>query len=432
MSKAVKTITDKHVKLALSLIKELLKGYQPRDFAIRFWDGTTWEADPLQSVRFTLILRHPGALRRMLLPPSDLSLGEAYIFGDFDIEGDIEAVFDVGYSLIFQKLSILQYASLAVKLFRLPSGRRQIAVDTNRTGATLAGSEHSKERDRQAISYHYDVSNDFYALWLDRQMVYSCGYFKSLDDDLDTAQTQKLDYICRKLRLKPDERLLDIGCGWGGLIIHAAKYYGVEAIGFTLSEAQAELANKRIHAEGLQDRCRVEVCDYRDFKSEKQFDKLVSVGMLEHVGSNLLKDYFQHAWDLLRPGGVFLNHAIADDINSTGKTSPFVNRYVFPDGEIIRIHTTLKAAEQSGFELRDIESLRDHYILTLSRWVQHLNQNEKAGIEMVGSVAYRIWQLYMAGARYGFVMRFQTIFQVLLSKPDGNVSNLPLTREDWY
>lgn len=424
--------TSDGVDLALSVIETLFKDYQPRDFAVRLWDGTIWNSDPGIPLRFTLVLRHAGALRKMLLPPSDLTLGEAFIYGDFDIEGDIESVFDVGYKIINQKRGVFQYLALAAKLLRLPSGQPPITTATDRGAANLMGVEHSKERDRQAITYHYDVSNDFYALWLDQRMVYSCAYFKTPDDDIDTAQEQKLDYICRKLRLKAGESLLDIGCGWGGLIIHAAKNYGVEAVGITLSQSQAELANERIQWEGLQKQCRVEVCDYRDLDTARQFDKLVSVGMFEHVGSKLLKQYFDRAWQMLRPGGVFLNHGIADDVNSTGKTSPFINRYVFPDGEVIRINTTLRLAEQAGFEVRDVENLREHYTLTLSQWVQRLNQNEAAGLDMVGTVAYRVWQLYMAGARYGFVNRLQTLFQVLLSKPDNNDARLPLTRTDWY
>lgn len=258
------------------------------------------------------------------------------------------------------------------------------------------------------------------------------AYFETEHDDIDTAQEQKLDYICRKLRLKAGERLLDIGCGWGGLIIHAVKHYGVEAVGITLSKSQAELANERIHAAGLQDKCRVAIRDYRDLEAAEQFDKLVSVGMFEHVGAERLKQYFGQAWKLLRPGGVFLNHGIADDINSPGTTSPFINRYVFPDGKVVRINTTLKMAEAAGFDVRDVENLREHYSLTLNRWVQRLNQNQARGIEMVGPVTFRVWQLYMAGARYGFENRLQSLFQVLLSKPDVNDAKLPLTRAEWY
>ena len=213
----------------------------------------------------------------------------------------------------------------------------------------LRGRRHSIERDRQAVRYHYDVSNDFYALWLDRRMVYSCVTFHSPDDDLDTAQEQKLDYICRKLRLQPGQRLLDIGCGWGGLVIYAAKHYGVDATGITLSQPQAELSNARIAGAGLSERCQVLVRDYREMDEPGGYDALVSVGMFEHVGAALLPAYFELAQRLLKPGGVLLNHGIASTMAERPQRGPsFSNTYVFPDGELVPISTTLRAAEGAG------------------------------------------------------------------------------------
>ena len=311
-----------------------------------------------------MVLKHPGALRQMFLPGTELGLAEAYLYDDFDIEGQIEAVFDLAETLSQKGPGLIQKLGLAHDLLRLPGGPQR---EYGRRGrAKLGGERHSVERDRQAIAYHYDVSNDFYALWLDRHMVYSCAYFATPDDDLDTAQERKLDYICRKLRLRPNQRLLDIGCGWGGLVIHAALHYGVDATGITLSRPQADLANERIAAAGLADRCRVLVRDYREMDEPDGYDALVSVGMFEHVGEALLETYFQQAWRLLRPDGLFLNHGIARRATDPVSRKPtFSNTYVFPDGELVPISTTLRVAEETGFEVRDVESLREHYALTL-------------------------------------------------------------------
>jgi cyclopropane-fatty-acyl-phospholipid synthase len=253
------------------------------------------------------------------------------------------------------------------------------------------------------------------------------------DDDLDTAQGRKLEYICRKLRLRPGERLLDIGCGWGGLVLYAAQHFGVDAYGITLSEPQAELAQQRIQQAGLAERCRVEVRDYRDVNSPDSFDKIVSVGMFEHVGEALLRTYFQQAWRVLRPGGVFLNHGIARNmaVPALLKDS-FALHYVFPDGELVPISATLRAAEESGFEVRDVESLREHYMLTLRHWVRRLEEHADEARRLTGDVTYRIWRLYMSGAAHGFRTGTSNIYQALLAKPAQGESGLPLTRADWY
>ncbi|MDP3013165.1 MAG: cyclopropane-fatty-acyl-phospholipid synthase family protein [Candidatus Subteraquimicrobiales bacterium] len=300
--------TSATVQISLSFLQNLMGDYHPRNFAVRLWDGTQWEAEPGQPTRFTLVLKHPGALRKMFWPPDDLTLGEAYVYDDFDIEGDIEAVFSLANYLSEQRRNKIQLLKYARLLLKLPSGGHS---HNGRRAAFLSGKRHSVKRDRLAVSYHYDVSNDFYKLWLDRRMVYSCAYFARPGDTLDTAQERKLDYICRKLRLRPGERLLDIGCGWGGLVIHAAKNYGVEAVGITLSQQQADLANEHIQQAGLSNRCHVEVRDYRQLDKLEGCDKLVSVGMFEHVGEALLPEYFARARRLLCPGSIFLNHGIA-------------------------------------------------------------------------------------------------------------------------
>jgi cyclopropane-fatty-acyl-phospholipid synthase len=446
--------TEKAVQTTLSLLQDLLGSSLERNFAVRLWDGTLWKPESASEElpRFTLVLQHPGALRKMFLPPNELTLGEAYIYNDFDIEGSVEAAFALGDQIMDDPLG--QARGLQGKMAQVRYGKRLLSLPNTGqprpgdTAAKLRGSLHSKERDRQAITYHYDRSNDFYALWLDRRMVYSCAYFAAPDDDLDTAQERKLDYICRKLRLQPGERLLDIGCGWGGLVIYAAQHYGVEAYGITLSQAQAELAQKRIAEAGLSERCRVEVRDYRDVNeqghdqsagkagtrhSPYNFDKIVSVGMFEHVGQPLLPTYFRQAWQLLRPGGVFLNHGIASVITDPPQhESAFNQRYVFPDGELVPISTTLRAAETSGFEVRDVESLREHYALTLRHWVRRLESHAEEARQLASDITYRIWRIYMSASIHAFLTGGVNIYQTLLAKPDRGDSHLPLTRADWY
>ena len=405
----------------------LLADYPRRDFQVRLWDGTTCGTE--RQPRFTLVLKHPGALRAMFLSPSELALGEAYIDDDYDIEGDIEAAFDLADYLLGQERSLWQSLDLTARLQRLPGS------DLPRTGlhpTGFPGPVHSKDRDRQAVRHHYDLPAEFYALWLDRRMVYSCAYFAKPEEDLDTAQVRKLDYICRKLRLRPGERLLDIGCGWGGLIMHAAAHYGVEAVGITLSVPQADVARKRLHESAVNNRCRVEVCDYRDMEHDQQYDKIVSVGMFEHVGEELLPEYFRRACSLLRPGGVFLNHGIAYSANYRRRGPSFTDRYVFPDGELLPISTSLRSAELSGFEVRDVESLREHYALTLHHWVRRLEARAEEARRITNDNTYRIWRLYMAGAAHGFRTGRLNVYQTLLARPRHGDSGLPLTREDWY
>jgi cyclopropane-fatty-acyl-phospholipid synthase len=361
---------------------------------------------------------------------SDLSIGEAYIYGDFDIEGDFESSFVLEEYFNGLRLAAADGLSCARQLRKLPSDDRPTP---EKRLASLTGPLHSPERDREAVRYHYDVSNDFYALWLDRRMVYSTAYFRDPGETLDAAQERKLEYICRKLRLRPGERLLDIGCGWGGLLIHAAKTRGVEAFGITLSTPQAELARDRIRKEGLSDRCRVEVRDYRELDDPNGFDKIASIGMFEHVGKTRLEEYFGHARRLLRPGGVFLNHGIAANANQPIHSGPFfADHYVFPDGDLVPIHITLHAAERSGFEVRDVESLREHYLLTLRHWVRRLEARYEEARLATDEVICRVFRLYLYGAAYRFRVGATNVYQSLLVRPEAGRSGFPLTREDWY
>ncbi len=416
---------------SMHLLKELFADYWPRSFAIRLWDGSGWEADRGMPAHFTLVINHPSALHSMLSNPRELSLAEAYIYKEIDVEGDIHGIFPLADHLIDKPRTIRQRLRLAAQLFRLPFPKKRPV--TGRQAACLDGDCHSRQRDRLAVTYHYDVSNDFYALWLDRRMNYSCAYFERPDDDLDRTQERKLDYICRKLRLRRGERLLDIGCGWGGLLMHAAARYGAEARGITLSREQAGLAQERISKNGLGKRCSVEVCDYRDVSDHKGFDKMVSVGMFEHVGRRMLPEYFRKAWSLLKPGGVFLNHGIAANPLWPDRPGPtFTDRYVFPDGDLLPLSTTLTEAEKSGFEVRDVESLREHYPLTLRQWVRRLEEKASEACRATDETTFRIWRLYMAASAHGFATGRLSVYQALLVKPNNGRSNLPLTRADWY
>ena len=410
-----------------AVLTELLGPPEKWKLAVRLWDGTCLGSP---AARTTAVLPHPWSLRRLLWLPTEINAGEAYIFGDVDVEGDIEGIFgmlDDLASLEWRRPAV--FVRLARGLLALPappSGR-----DPSR-GAVTSGALHSRARDRAAVRYHYDVSNNFYAKWLDPKMQYSCGYFRSPDDALDVAQEAKVDYICRKLRLSEGDRLLDIGCGWGGLLEHAAVNYGVSGLGITLSEPQAEHANERLRKAGVADRARVEVSDYRD--ATGTFDKIVSVGMVEHVGEKMLRPYFAQAFRLLEPGGVFLNHGITTTWEGRGplRRGSFLGRYVFPDGELQPVSIVLGAAEAEGFEVRDVESLREHYARTLRHWVSNIEAAHDAVVAETDEVTYRIWRLYMAGSAHGFHAGGLNVFQSLLHRPCGGPAPLPPTREDWY
>lgn len=423
---------DKATVNSRKFLDRALGRYAGQDFAIRLWDGSIWRgpSDRHSPARFTLVLKHPAALRSMFLPPSECRLAEAYIRDDYDIEGDIERAIPLGHYLLNSAVSSADLLRLGWQLLMIPADRR---LPAGRAAAQLRGKRHSLTRDRQAIAYHYSVSNQFYALWLDRRMIYSCAYFSCPEEDLDVAQTRKLDYICKKLRLSRGETLLDIGCGWGGLVIHAARHYGVKAHGITISEAQAEFANRRIRElGGPADGCRVEVADYREVVAHEGYDKIVSVGMFEHVGAELLSTYFTQAHRLLKPGGVFLNHAIALRPGESTTLGRFADRYVFPDGQLVPIGTALQAAEGSGFHVRDVESLREHYALTFRQWLRRLQANAHEARQSTGEITYRVWRLSLASLVYWFEQGRFDVYQTLLSKPDNGASRLPLTRADWY
>ena len=416
-----------------------------RAFTVRYWTGH--EELPTSTISaFTLVLTHPGALRRMLLPPSELAMAEAFVRGDFDVEGSLEQATALA-PLIAERLRSPRRLTRLVWLLRqLPaSDAPSTELRPHHPSARRLGRRHARGRDAAAIRHHYDVGNEFYELWLDREMVYSCAYFRHEADDLDDAQRAKLDHMCRKLRLQPGEQLLDVGCGWGGLIRHAARHYGVRALGITLSPAQASYARDRVVAEGLGDRCRVELCDYRDLPRAKRFEKVVSVGMVEHVGRRELARYFRTIFDLTAPGGLFLNHGIVslEDARSRGfaerlgrrlwRGGEFMDRYVFPDGELATLATMGAHAERAGYEQRDVESLREHYARTLRHWVRRLEARAADVVAQVGSPTFRVWRLYMAASAHAFASGRFGVAQMLLARPDAaGCCCLPLTREDLH
>jgi len=380
----------------------------------------------------------------MLWPPSELRLAEAFVRGDFDVEGDLEAatgLADTVYARIATPRAIVR---LRHAMHHIPHDSIAHSHAQRRTPHSSAP-VHSVERDREAVRAHYDVGNDFYQLWLDQRMVYSCAYFKTDDDDLDTAQVNKLEHLCRKLRLAAGERLLDVGCGWGGLIRYAVKQFGVTAVGITLSDRQADLARARIQQEGLSDRCEVRTVDYRALPTTERFDKIVSVGMVEHVGRTRLSEYFTDLFRLLVPGGLFVNHGIvrAPEHGHLGplrrlgrrlwREGEFIDKYVFPDGELVPLAEMIDHGERAGFEARDAEMLREHYMRTLRFWVSRLERARETAVSMVGEQTYRIWRLYMAASAHGFASGRLNLSQVVFAKPSasGEVA-LPLTRADLY
>jgi len=366
---------------------------------------------PRERPAVTLRVPRESALRNFV--NADLAaLGEAYVEGEFDVEGPIDEALRAA-----EKLARSWGASAKGRLPRL--------------------ARHSRERDRKAISYHYDVSNDFYRLWLDQRMVYSCAYFKTGDEDIDTAQVQKLDHICRKLRLQPGDRLLDIGCGWGALVLHAAAKYGADATGVTLSENQCMLAEKRIRDAGLAGRCRVQLQDYRDIQGEGVFDRISSVGMFEHVGLKNLPAYFATIHRLLANGGIAMNHgitAVDTENREVGLgAGEFVEKYVFPHGELPHVSLVLKEMSDAKLEVMDVETLRLHYARTLSHWSQRLEANLAGARAHAGEKRTRIWRLYLAGCAHAFERNWVTIHQVLATKPGDPARNpLPWTRDYMY
>lgn len=425
---------QRYARIARGVLDKLAAGQ--RDFAIRLWNDEVLPPETGESAAFTIVLTHPGALRRMFLPPGELTLGEAFLRRDFDVEGDMVRAMGLAARVVV--LTPADWLELARMVLSLPRTAAP-SVTQGRQAARLTGIRHSMGRDRAAITYHYDVGNEFYAQFLGEWMTYSSAYFHTQDATLDEAQAAKMDHICRKLQLQPGERLLDIGCGWGGLVVYAAQHYGVEAVGINLSQPQLDYARAWIDRAGVSDRARVENRDYRDLDPTQPFDKIVSVGMFEHVGRKRMAEYFDAAFAVLRPGGLFLNHAISAQYEEPDwlskhvfQAGQFSEHYVFPDGELIPVSEAMAAAEDVGFEPRDLESLREHYALTLRQWVKRLEANREEAVRLTDERTFRVWRLYMSAAAVGFDIGNTNVFQMLLSRSRHSPVELPLTRADVY
>ncbi|MET7647384.1 cyclopropane-fatty-acyl-phospholipid synthase family protein [Streptomyces sp. NPDC005426] len=423
--------------LRLTALAQELLG-EPLPVRIRAWDGS--ESGPPGAP--VLIIRNRRALRRLLWKPGELGLARAWVAGELDIEGDLYETLNLMAGLIWERGGETKDRVHPVrdpKLRAAAKGLLQLAGPwpppppppeevRRRTGGL-----HTKRTDKEAISHHYDVGNDFYELVLGPSMVYSCAYWED-GGNLEDAQRDKLDLVCRKLALKEDDRLLDVGCGWGSMAIHAAREYGARVTGVTLSVEQAAFARKRIAEEGLTDRIEIRVQDYRDVR-DGPYDAISSIGMAEHVGSVRYREYADDLYALLKPGGRLLNHQIArrpEKDESAYHVDEFIDAYVFPDGELAPVGRTVATLEEAGFEARDVESLREHYALTLRRWVANLEREWKSAVRMTSPGRARVWRLYMAASALSFEHNKIGVNQILAVRPaDDGGSRMPLRARDW-
>lgn len=422
-----------------SLLEQLLG--VPLPVRIRAWDGS--QAGPPGAP--TLVVRNRRAVRRLLFKPGELGLARAWVAGDLDIEGDLYTALDLLAGLVWERGE--EARSLAQAL-RDPEVRAAVRGLVLLGGLPLPpapppeevrrvrGHLHTKRTDRRAISHHYDVGNDFYEIVLGPSMVYSCAYWADPPPagTLEDAQRDKLDLICRKLALGPGLRLLDVGCGWGSMAMHAAREYGVSVVGVTLSQEQAAYARKRVADEGLTDKVEIRVQDYRDV-DDGPYDAISSIGMAEHVGAERYLEYADVLHRLLKPGGRLLNHQIGrrpQRDETSYKVDEFIDSYVFPDGELQPIGVTVTQLERAGFEVRDVESIREHYALTLRRWVDRLEADWARAVRLTGPGRARVWQLYMAACALAFERNRIGVNQVLAVRTsESGDSGMPLRSRTW-
>ncbi|WP_328413646.1 cyclopropane-fatty-acyl-phospholipid synthase family protein [Streptomyces violaceus] len=414
----------------------------PPPVRVRAWDGS--QAGPPGAP--TLVVRNRRALRRLLFKPGELGLARAWVAGDLDIEGDLYTTLDLLAGDIWERG---EDARTLAQALRDPEVRAAVRGLVRLAGPPLPPAPppeearsprphlHTKRSDRRAISHHYDVGNDFYEIVLGPSMVYSCAYWKSPDSPdstLEQAQHDKLELVCRKLGLRPGQRLLDVGCGWGSMAIHAAREHGVSVVGVTLSQEQAAYARKRVAEEGLTDRIEIRVQDYRDVR-DGPYDAISSIGMAEHVGADRYLEYAADLYDLLKPGGRLLNHQIArrpQRDETTYEVDPFINSYVFPGGELQPVGITVTQLERAGFEVRDVESIREHYALTLRRWVTRLEADWKRAVQLTGPGRARVWRLYMAACAVAFERNRIGVNQVLAVRAvESGESGMPLRARTW-
>ncbi|MFK4148036.1 class I SAM-dependent methyltransferase [Streptomyces sp. NPDC004065] len=425
--------------LRLTRLLEQLLG-TPIPVRIRAWDGS--EAGPPAAP--TLVVHNRRALRRLLFKPGELGLARAWVAGDVTVDGDLYTALDLLSGLIWDRGEDARGLTAAL---RDPEVRAAVRGLVRLAGPPLPpapppeevrrpGHLHTRRSDKRAISHHYDVGNDFYELVLGPSMVYSCAYWPAPEPagTLEQAQRDKLELICRKLDLKPGRRLLDVGCGWGSLAIHAAREHGVSVVGVTLSQEQAAYARKRVADEGLTDKVEIRVQDYRDV-ADGPYDAVSSIGMAEHVGAARYLEYARVLHGLLGPGGRLLNHQIGrrpQRDETSYQVDEFIDAYVFPDGELAPIGTTVTQLERAGFEVRDVESLREHYALTLRRWVANLEAGWDRAVRLTSPGRARVWQLYMAASALAFEHNRIGVNQVLAVKtPVSGDSGMPLRTRTW-
>ncbi|MFF8952269.1 class I SAM-dependent methyltransferase [Streptomyces sp. NPDC014940] len=418
-----------------SLAEQLLGS--PLPMRIRAWDGS--QSGPPDAP--ALVVRNRRALRRLLFKPGELGLARAWVAGDLDVEGDLYAVLEVmagpvwengedGRSLV-EALRDREVRAAGRELLKLAGP--PIPPAPPREEVRRRRHLHTRHSDRRAISHHYDVGNDFYELVLGPSMVYSCAYWQD-GGTLESAQRDKLELVSAKLGLTEGQRLLDVGCGWGSMAIHAAREHGARVVGVTLSQEQAAYARKRVADEGLTDRVEIRVQDYRDVK-DGPFDAISSIGMAEHVGAERYLEYASVLYGLLKPGGRLLNHQIArrpQRDESTYEVDGFIDAYVFPDGELAPIGITVTQLERAGFEVRDVESIREHYARTLRQWVERLEAGWGRAVRLTSPGRARVWRLYMAASALAFERNRIGVNQVLAVRtPDSGDSGLPLRTRTW-
>jgi cyclopropane-fatty-acyl-phospholipid synthase len=433
--------TDPEHGAAAAFLSKLFPA--PRAFDVRVGDRTALHAT--EAPTFTLVIASPAALRRMFRPPVETSMGEAVIDGTLSVEGDVVAAVPIVDACRRAARSPRLILELARAWRALP--REETRPPGDVAPARLSGRVHTPERDQEAIRHHYDLGNDFYALFLDPRMLYTCAYYPTGAEDLDRAQELKLEHVCRKLRLRAGERMLDVGCGWGGLLIHAATHHGVHGLGVTLSREQHAFANERIREAGLEDRVEVRLAHYQTLRGET-FDKIAAVGIMEHIGIARVPEYVAHVYGLMRPGGLFLNHCIGrklgtqpnrlkslltDPLNRVLVGQSPLTSVVFPDTELVSLSELASAAERAGWELRDVENLREHYARTLRHWIARMDENREEAEALVGAGTVRAWRLYFAVAAHRMDLGLINLNQTLLAKPDadGRVE-IPWSRADLY
>ena len=395
------------------LLRELEHALPDRPFSVRLWDGSTLPAT--NGAGPTFEVRSPDALGHALLSPGQLGLSRAYVSGALDVD-DLDSALELLADWQPPKLERREQARLALAAARAFGLRRPPSVPASEL--RLSGRRHTPERDARAVRHHYDVSNEYFALFLDESMTYSCGIFSRGATTLEEAQAYKLELVCTKLALEPGQRVLDVGCGWGSLAIHAAENHGVSVVGITLSEPQAELARKRVAERGLADRIEIRVQDYRA-TSDGPFDAVASIGMVEHVGSNQIDAYARQLARLVRPGGQVLNHGIARLRIGDPEAGALTQRYIFPDGAPLHLSRIQTALERAGLETHHVEGFRDDYAETLRHWARRFDDNLDEARRLGGAERTRVWRLYLRGARRGFESGFTSVYHELCCLPKG-------------